>query len=72
MTKKELAAITVERLEGWGRVIVENHATPMLLVGVGHDHVSGNLHLCIPEDTPISNHEYALILRNIAAQLEGS
>lgn len=52
MTSGEVAAVTTERLKRWGERLTEAHATPALLVGVGHDHAGGQLHVVIPEDMP--------------------
>jgi hypothetical protein len=52
MTKSEIELINVERLDGWEKQLTEHHATPILLVGVGHDHVSGKIHICVNEDFP--------------------
>jgi len=41
--------ITAERLAGWSKKLSAQHATPLLLVAVGHDHVSGQVVVCIPE-----------------------
>jgi hypothetical protein len=30
--------------------VVDSHATPVLLLSVGHDHVSGQLTICITQD----------------------
>jgi hypothetical protein len=47
-------AITDERLQSWAKQLVDAHATPVLLVGVGHDHVSGQIHVVVTEDmTPV-------------------
>jgi hypothetical protein len=37
--------ICVERLARWTDRLVEIHATPMVLVAIGHDHVSGRVSL---------------------------
>jgi len=47
---KEISDITVGRLASWSAILIENHSTPGLLIGIGHDHRSGEIHLCIPED----------------------
>ncbi|MFQ6672948.1 MAG: hypothetical protein ACE5KY_06580 [Candidatus Tectimicrobiota bacterium] len=43
-------AITDERLAVWIEDIVEANATPVLLLAVGHEHRSGEIHLFFPED----------------------
>lgn len=56
--------ITHERLGSWEKRLTESHATPILLVGVGHDHVNGQINICVTEDMPnaqiIAFLEYAL------------
>lgn len=52
MRREEIRDICNERLSGWVQRAVQIHATPMLLITVGHDHNSGELHVFVPEDTP--------------------
>ena len=48
--------INQERLASWGRRLAENHATPLLLVGVGHGARSGQINLCVcAEDLPVED-----------------
>lgn len=46
-------AITRDRLAKWTKRLDQEHATPFALVGIGHDHKSGQLVLCVCEDTPL-------------------
>jgi len=48
-------SITKERLEKWAARLKEAHATPVFLLGVGHDHNLGRPVLCTleEEDMPI-------------------
>jgi hypothetical protein len=41
--------ITAERLDSWRKLLKEGNATPILLIGVGHEHRSGELHVVVPE-----------------------
>lgn len=50
MDTKQIRQINVERLGNWTHKMVSSHATPMLLIGVGHDHVSGKRVICTLED----------------------
>lgn len=50
MERSEIEQINRERLEGWRRKLVESHATPILLVGVGHDEKKGLCVLCTTEE----------------------
>lgn len=70
MTRAEILAINRDRLERWGTWLTNQHATALVLIGVGHDHVSGRLRVCQLEDGP-ADRELALLLRAVADQLEG-
>jgi hypothetical protein len=48
--RREIEAICTERLDEWKKDLVEAHSTPVLMLAVGHDHVSGEIHILIPED----------------------
>lgn len=50
MTANEIRQINKLRLEGWADVLTKQHATPVLLIGVGHDHAGGKFHICTTED----------------------
>jgi len=50
MRTDEIETIGRDRLEGWRKRLVDEHSTPILLVGVGHDHRTGQIVLCIPEE----------------------
>jgi len=41
-----VARITEERLKLWSRRLVEANATPLILIGFGHDQTSGQLVIC--------------------------
>ena len=45
--------ITRERLEEWRRVLQRAHATPALLLGVGHDEHDGEVHVLVPKDLDV-------------------
>ena len=50
MTDGDCDRITAQRLAGWRRMLTAEHATPALVLGVGHDHNSGTVVLCYTED----------------------
>ena len=50
MDSEEIEAICSERLERWQKKLEGEHATPVLLMGVGHDHNKGKLVVCCTED----------------------
>lgn len=60
--------ITVDRLKGWKKKLAESNATPIALVGVGHEQHRGKLVLCICEDG-LTDAEIATMLRGVANQL---
>ena len=41
--------ITAERLQGWRARLREENATPICLIGIGHQQKRGQLVLCVPE-----------------------
>ncbi len=59
--------ITSTRLASWQKKLDGSHATPVLLVGVGHDHVSGRTIVITTEDMPIG--ELKLFLQEAIRQL---
>jgi len=60
--------ITPERLERWSKCLTELHATPLVLVAIGHDHVSGELTVLTCEE--MSDRDLCTILRGALAVLE--
>ena len=50
MNEAEIRDICDERLSAWEELLVKNHATPALLVGLGHDATSGQIHLLTVDD----------------------
>ena len=50
MTTEKINAICRQRLERWGKKLVREHGTPVLLLGIGHDHKSGQLITCMTTD----------------------
>ena len=53
--------ITERRLERWAKSLSEDHATPVLLVGVGHDEKSGALSVCTCADVDDERMELILM-----------
>jgi hypothetical protein len=43
-------AITQERLDAWQELLDIQHATPIMLLAVGHDSRAGEVHVCVPDD----------------------
>jgi len=52
MTQEERDKINAERLTDWGIELAHSHSTAALMVGVGHDERSGELHVCVPANLP--------------------
>ena len=71
MTSLEINNICKDRLDRWRIRMLEEHSTPLLLVGAGHDHKEGQTVLCIPDKLPPWV-EMALpdMLRSIAREFE--
>ena len=60
--------ITPERLERWGKRLIALHSTPLLIVAIGHDHVSGQLNILTCEE--MSDYDMCNLLRVALAALE--
>jgi hypothetical protein len=52
MDTTEVRDICTQRFAGWTERLVASHATPVLLLGIGHDHNSGQLNVITMEDVP--------------------
>lgn len=52
MTRQKIESINRERLGEWIKQLTDAHATAAVLIGIGHDHASGELHVCLPKDLP--------------------
>lgn len=50
MTDEEIKTICVQRLGSWTSRLTGEHATPVLLVGIGHDHKGGQVVICTTEE----------------------
>ena len=50
MDRPKINKINVERLNKWKSRLNDEHATPVVMVGVGHDHKNGRIVLCTTED----------------------
>ena len=50
MDDNKIEQIWCERIPSWAAKLQSEHATPVILIGVGHDHKSGQLVICVPED----------------------
>jgi hypothetical protein len=57
MKATEVREICRQRLAGWTKKLVAEHATPVILLGIGHDGKSGEIVLCTTEDMSHENLE---------------
>lgn len=55
--------IVRERLATWGSDCIRDHATPVLLVSVGHDQAEGEVHLYVPDDPRFNDATIRAFLR---------
>jgi len=62
--------INHERLGRWEKRLNENNSTPILLVGIGHQQVQGQVMILTTEDR--TNTEIVIILKEALRQLEGN
>jgi hypothetical protein len=69
MTTDEVQKIAVERLGSWAMLCTEEHAMPMVLVAVGHDHKSGALVILTPDGGP-TNRQMSELLYGAANILQ--
>jgi hypothetical protein len=67
MTSEEIKTICQERLGSWQERLVESHATPAVLLGVGHDQHSGDIVICTVEE--MSNENIILFLQDALTKL---
>ena len=65
----EIEAICRDRLGRWTKGLVEQHATPILLVGIGHDQQEGKIVICTVGE--ITDNEIILLLQG-ALRIIGS
>jgi hypothetical protein len=61
-----VAVISYGRISEWLGYCIRDHATPVVLLAVGHDEASGELHVYRPEDG-LSDRDLAHLLH--AAQV---
>jgi hypothetical protein len=72
MAKKDkvpVSAIARQRLQDWVQSCERDHATPLVLIAIGHDEQAGSLHVYCPEGVP-SGVDLGALLRRVAAQME--
>ena len=50
MNDSKIQEICCERLQKWTFKLLCEHSTPAILIGIGHDHKSGQITVCVPEN----------------------
>ena len=50
MEELKIIEICSQRLQRWGIKLLFEHSTPAILIGIGHDHNSGQITVCVPEN----------------------
>lgn len=50
MTHAVCSDINIKRLAAWAGILIDEHSTPAILIGFGHDHHSGQIHVVCVED----------------------
>jgi len=68
MNNTQIDSISKQRLYSWKEKLNAEHATPVLLLGVGHDHNNGKIVICVTEDR--SDQEIILFLEKALASLK--
>jgi len=62
-----VAQITRDRLEEWGKRLIEAHATPLILIGVGQDYKQGTSEVLAVGD--LSDEDVQKFLSGLAARI---
>lgn len=70
MRREQINKINVERLSRWKNKLNESHATPVVLVSVGHDHNNGKVVICTTEET--TDTQILLFMKEAVRQIEQS
>lgn len=55
MNDEEIRAICTKRLGRWQQALEHEHATPLVLIGVGHDDKKGQLVISITQEMPLAD-----------------
>lgn len=67
MSVTEAQEITANRLASWSKKVAQMKVTPFCLVMVGHDEISGEIHVLAPEG--VDNKSIRRLLLNAAELL---
>lgn len=63
-------SITREQLDRWAKALSAEHATPIVLVAVGHEHTAGKRIFCTVDEDDVSLLALAAFLRQAADDIE--
>lgn len=61
-------AITRGRMSQWAKNLTRKHHTPVLVMGIGHDHIQGQISVITVED--VDDQELALMLRHALGEVQ--
>ncbi len=70
MTATEILAIANERLPRWIYGLAQDHATPIAVVGIGHDAQAGTITVYAPDEPEMTNQVVAAFCRKAAILLD--
>jgi hypothetical protein len=62
--------IVRERLAAWGKDCVEAHATPAMMLAIGHDNAQGEIHVLVPADDLFDRESVKALLRTALRALD--
>lgn len=68
METGEIDDICRERLDSWRQRLVSEHSTPVMMLGVGHDHKKGQIELITLEE--IDDYQLLVFLRYAVNEIE--
>ena len=68
MNSSKIDSINRERLFAWRGRLNESHATPVVLLGVGHDHNNGQIVVCVTHD--MTDKAIILFLKKALKEME--
>jgi hypothetical protein len=68
MNADEIRDINAARIRHWQELLVDMHSTAVIIIAVGHDHESGNLHVIMLED--LSNIDAYALLEGAARKVK--
>lgn len=70
MDKQEINKINIERMNSWSNKLTNHHATPIVLLGVCHDHNEGQIVILTTEPSVITNQVLLEFLKKAVKELE--